>query len=203
MTDIIHVAEYWPLFKTNEIRRFIYSNPDASSFTSVFSYDRGSDSMLYNNYDSTGKWLNRWYYTYKLGFGISEWRDDYPNGKKVVLDPPIGWGEFQAIGSTYENQPRFSFFKSWPMAFSKGEQIVAYEELLAKLVVNGTTYFNILVMSYLQAWDGKPATGARYYMAKNIGPIAVSFLTQDGVDRTKVTESVRWEATVSSMMLAA
>ena len=41
--------------------------------------------MLYNNYDSAGTWLNKWFYRYNPGFGVAEWRDDYPNNKKVVL----------------------------------------------------------------------------------------------------------------------
>ena len=107
---------YWPIFKTHELRRFDYTAPDTPNFTSVFSYDVGSDSMLYNNYDANLNWLNRWYYQYRTGFGIAEWRDDYPGGKKVVLSPPIGWGEFQPVGSVYQNYPQFDFFKCWPPA---------------------------------------------------------------------------------------
>ena len=62
--------------------------------------------MLYNNYDSAGTWLNKWFYRYNPGFGVAEWRDDYPNNKKVVLNPPIGWGEFQGVGSDYINYPK-------------------------------------------------------------------------------------------------
>ena len=83
----IFVPAYWPLFKTHELRRFDYTGD--GPFTSVFSYDVGSDSMLYNNYSGSGEWLNRWYYQYRTGFGIAEWRDDTP-GKKVVMNPPIG-----------------------------------------------------------------------------------------------------------------
>ncbi|NDB70317.1 MAG: hypothetical protein EB015_20390, partial [Methylocystaceae bacterium] len=88
----LFVPAYWPLFKTHELRRFDYTGKDLPPFTSVFSYDVGSDSMLYNNYDANGAWLNKWFYQYRTGFGIAEWRDDYSGGKKVVLSPPIGWG---------------------------------------------------------------------------------------------------------------
>jgi len=197
MTDKIFVPAYWPIFKTHELRRFDYAEPTAPSFTSVFSYDVGSDSMLYNNYDSNLTWLNKWYYRYNPGFGIAEWRDDYPNNKKVVLSPAIGWGEFQAIGSTYQNFPKFDFFQCWPPATGCGDQIVVFEQLLTSYTAAGVTYDNVLVFSYLQSWNGKPATGARYWMQLGLGPVACQFLVQDATDPNKITESVIWQATVT------
>ena len=196
---MLFVPAYWPFFKSGELRRFDYSNPDAPSFTSVFSYDKGSDSMLYNNYDSAGTWLNKWYYQYRTGFGVAEWRDDYPNNKKVVLNPPIGWGEFQEVGSDYINYPRFDFFKCWPPAASKGVQIVHFEEQISQMNVLGVYYQDVIKFSYLQNWDGKPATGARYWMALGVGPIATQFLTQDAKDPTKIEESVVWNAKITTV----
>jgi len=193
----IFVPAYWPIFKTHELRRFDYTCISAPSFTSVFSYDQGSDSMLYNNYDSNNTWLNRWYYQYRTGFGIAEWRDDYPGGKKVVMNPPIGWGEIVDLGSTYENKPQFDFFKCWPPASSSGEQIVVFEQRLDSMFVKNVTYQDVIVFSYLQSWNGKPATGARYWMALGVGPIVTTFLTQDAKDPTKITESARWQASVT------
>jgi len=194
---MIFVPAYWPLFKTHELRRFDYTATGAPPFTSVFSYDKGTDSMLYNNYDANLTWLNRWYYQYRTGFGVAEWRDDYPGGKKVVLSPPIGWGEFQEVGSTYIDYPKFDFFKCWPPATSNGTQIVVFEEQLNQMIAGGINYQDVIKFSYLQNWNGKPATGARYWMALGIGPIATSFLTQDATDPTKITESVMWEAKVT------
>jgi hypothetical protein len=193
----IFVPAYWPLFKTGELRRFDYVAPDTPSFTSVFSYDKGSDSMLYNNYLPDGSWGNRWYYRYNTGFGIAEWRDDYPKGKKVVLNPPIGWGEFQDVGSDYIDYPKFDFFKCWPPAASRGVQIVHFEDHISQMSVLGTYYQDVIQFSYLQNWDGKPATGARYWMALGVGPIATQFLTQDAKDPKIVAESVRWDAKVT------
>ena len=196
---MLFVPAYWPFFKSGELRRFDYSNPDAPSFTSVFSYDKGSDSMLYNNYDSAGTWLNKWYYQYRTGFGVAEWRDDYPGNKKVVLNPPIGWGEFQDVGSDYINYPKFDFFRCWPPAASSGDQIVHFEEQISQMNVLGVYYQDVIKFSYLQNWDGKPATGARYWMALGVGPIATQFLTQDAKDPTKIEESVVWEAKISTV----
>jgi hypothetical protein len=196
---MLFVPAYWPFFKSGELRRFDYSNPDAPSFTSVFSYDKGSDSMLYNNYDSAGTWLNKWYYQYRTGFGVAEWRDDYPGNKKVVLNPPIGWGEFQEVGSDYIDYPKFDFFKCWPPASSKGVQIVHFEEQISQMNVLGVYYQDVIKFSYLQNWDGKPATGARYWMALGVGPIATQFLTQDAKDPTKVEESVIWNAKITTV----
>ena len=187
---------YWPFFKSGELRRFDYQAPDTPSFTSVFSYDKGSDSMLYNNYDSAGTWLNKWFYRYNPGFGVAEWRDDYPNNKKVVLNPPIGWGEFQDVGSDYINYPKFDFFKCWPPASSSGVQIVHFEEHISQMNVMGAYYQDVIQFTYLQNWNGKPATGARYWMALGVGPIKTQFLTQDA---TKVEESVVWEAKITKV----
>ena len=63
--------------------------------------------------------------------------------------------------------------------------------------VLGTYYQDVIQFSYLQNWDGKPATGARYWMALGVGPIATQFLTQDEKDPKIVTESVRWDAKVT------
>ena len=196
MSDIF-IPAYWPLFKTHELRRFDYQAPNAPSFTSVFSYDVGSDSMLYNNYDQSQTWLNKWYYQYRPGFGVAEWRDDYPNNKKVVLSPAIGWGEFSYIGGTYENKPKFDFFKCWPPAAGSGEQVVDFEDHLPTMTVCGVKYSDVLQFSYLQSWGGKPATGTRYWMALGVGPIATQFLTQSATEPTVVTETAIWYATVT------
>lgn len=199
MTDKLFVPAYWPLFKTGELRRFDYKSPDGSMppFTSVFSYDKGSDSMLYNNYDSNAAWLNRWYYQYRTGFGIAEWRDDYPGNKKVVMSPPIGWGELQDVGSDYINFPKFDPFKSWPPATGSGTQIVHFEQHLPYYSAGGVTYSDVIQFSYLQSWGSKPATGARYWMALGTGPVSTQFLTQDATDPKKVTETGRWDAVVT------
>lgn len=180
----IFMPAYWPLFKSSELRRFDYTTDDNSMppITSVFSYDAGSNSMLYIDYDSHLNWKDTWYYTYNLGSGINEWRDDYP-GKKVVMSPPIGWGEYLEIGSDYITHPKMSLFQSWPPAMASGVQIVHIEKLLDWWPGrNGVTYQDVLVFTYLQAWDGKPGTGARYWMAKDVGPVSVQWLAQDPKD---------------------
>lgn len=199
MNNNIFVPAYWPLFKTHELRRFDYVSEDSNMppFTSVFSYDVGSDSMLYNNYDSAGIWLNKWFYQYRSGFGIAEWRDDYPGGKKVVLNPPIGWGEMVRIGGNYIDYPKFDFFRCWPPAASNGTQIVAFEDHISQMEVIGVYYQDVLQFSYLQSWGSKPATGARYWMALGVGPIATTFLTQDAKDPKIITETPRWNAKIT------
>lgn len=199
MSNPLFIPAYWPFWKSHQLMRFDYTAPNTPNFTSVFSYDVGSDSMLYNNYDSNLNWLNRWYYRYNPGFGVAEWRDDYPNNKKVVLNPAIGWGEFQAIGSVYMNKPQFDFFKCWPPATGSGIQIVTYEKHLDTYTAAGVTYNDVLQFAYLQGWGGKPGNGARYWMALGVGPIATQFLAQDATDPTKITETVVWEAKVTKV----
>jgi hypothetical protein len=176
----INVAAFWPFFTNNELRRFDYVSVDGSvpPITSVFSYDIGTASMLLNDYDEKAVWKDRWYYQYRPGFGIAEWRDDYP-GKKVVLSPAIGWGDQELIGGTYINYPKMSLFYSWPPTLGNGCQIVAYEKLLPTFANTKGLYSNVLQFTYLQSWSGKPATGARYWMAKDIGPVSLEWIAQD------------------------
>jgi hypothetical protein len=201
MSDKIFIAGYWPYFNTSEWRRFDYTAVDGSMepITSVFSYDPQTNSMLYDDYDGHGVWKDRWFYQYRAGFGIAEWRDDYPGGKKVVMNPPIGWGNLQEVGSDYINYPAMDPFKCWPPAFAKGTQCVHYEAKLTNfLVESGIVYNDVLQFTYLQSWDGKPATGARYWMALGIGPVAVQWIAQDPNDRSKLIETARMDAVVTS-----
>jgi len=200
----IFVPAYWPVFKTHELRRFDYVAVDGSMppLTSVFSYDVGSDSMLYIDYDAHLTWKDTWYYRYNVGSGINEWRDDYPAGKKIVMSPPIGWGEYLNIGEDYITYPQMSLFQSWPPAMSKGIQIVHIEKLLDWWPGRDNRMYNdVLVFTYMQAWDGKPGTGARYWMANGVGPVSVQWLAQDPKDpySKPIIETARMDAVISKV----
>ena len=207
----IFIPAYWPIFKTGELRRFDYTAIDGSMppITSVFSYDKGSDSMLYIDYDAHLTWKDTWYYRYNVGSGINEWRDDYP-GKKVVMSPPIGWGEWQDLGSDYITYPKMNPLQSWPPAMAKGIQICHYEQLLPTygyripsdgLDARYAQYKDVLVFTYMQSWDGKPGTGARYWMANGVGPVSVQWLAQDPKDpySKPIIETARMDAVVTSV----
>lgn len=189
----INVADYWPFFKTAELRRFDYTDPTGSMppITSVFAYDKGTDSMLYIDYDAHLTWKDTWYY--KDQGGVFEWRDDYP-GKKVVMRPAIGWGNVEEIGGSYMNKPKMDPFQSWPPAMSQGVQVVAYEALTG--ATNDT-----LVFTYLQSWSGKPGGGARYWMKRGVGPVSVQWLAQDPKDPygKPLIETARMDAVVTSV----
>lgn len=198
----IFIPAYWPMFKTGILRRFDYTAIDGSMppITAVFSYDKGSDSMLYIDYDAHLNWVDTWYYRYNVGSGINEWRDDYP-GKKVVMSPPIGWGEWQDIGSDFICYPKMNPLQSWPPAMAKGVQICHYEQLLPSFTNTTQTWSDVLVFTYLQAWDGKPGTGARYWMANGVGPIAVQWLAQDPTNpySKPIIQTARMDAVVTEV----
>jgi hypothetical protein len=204
---MIYVPDYWPMFKTGELRRFDYIDSTGSMppITSVFAYDKGSDSMLYIDYDAHLNWKDTWYYNVTQD-GLMEWRDDYP-GKKVVMSPGIGWGATQEIGGTYINKPKMSPFQSWPPAMASGVQIVAYEQLLNtyRYTCSNTewasVYKDVLVFTYLQSWSGKPGGGARYWMAKGVGPVSVQWLAQDPTDPygKPLIQTARMDAVVTSV----
>jgi hypothetical protein len=205
MAGKIFIPGYWPFWTDpNQLRRFDYTAVDGSMppITSVFAYDEGSKSMLFIDYDSHLTYKDTWYYQYWPQFGVAEYRDDYPNGKKVVMSPPIGWGEWAEIGGSYVNYPKMSPFKSWPPSFAKGVQCVAYEALIPTMTLaSGTSYNNVLQFTYLQSWDGKPGTGARYFMALGVGPIAVQWLAQNPTDPLgkPIIETARMDAVVTDV----
>jgi hypothetical protein len=201
----INVVEYWPFWTTpGKLRRFDYTAIDDSMppITAVFAYDVGSKSMLYVDYDAHLNWKDTWYLKYDPRNGVMEWRDDYEGGKKVVMNPGIGWGNIQEIGGSYINYPKMDPFQSWPPAMAQGVQIVAYEELLPSFrLTNGKVYNDVLVFTYLQSWSGKPGGGARYWMAKGVGPIAVQWLAQDPTNpySKPLIQTARMDADVSDV----
>lgn len=203
---MIYVPDYWPFFKTSELRRFDYTAIDESMppITSVFAYDPGTDSMLYVDYDAHLTWKDTWYYKYKPGQGVVEWRDDYP-GKKVVMSSPIGWGDTVTLGANVVDKPRMSPFQSWPPAMASGVQIVVFEDRYPVFkTTDGVNHKDVLVFTYLQAWDGKPGAGARYWMAKGVGPVAVQWLAQSPTDPygKPIIQTARMDATITSVIAA-
>ena len=133
MSDLINVPSYWPLFINNEKRRFYYTSADGSlePMTSIFRYDDKNKCMLYEDYNAAGEWQDTWFYYVKSGYGIAEFRDDYPQKdstlkrifgptKKIVMSEPIGWGDKLPVGGVYQNNPKFDFFKCCPPQTSTG-----------------------------------------------------------------------------------
>lgn len=202
MTEVF-VPDYWPRFTSSELRRFDYTAIDDSmpGITSVFSYDQSSDSMLYVDYDTHLTWKDTWYYKFADG-DLIEWRDDYP-GKYVVMSEPIRWGGRVQLYTDYITKPKMSLLQSWPPAISSGIQIVHYENQLATFkTTHGDKYRDVLVFTYMQAWDSKPGGGARYWMAKGVGPVAVQWLAQDPKNpySKPIIQTARMDAVVSSVM---
>lgn len=194
----LFMPAYWPLFNTPELRRFDYTDPTGAlaPITSVFSYDKATDSMLYNDFNGDGSWRDTWYYQYRPGFGIAEWRDDevMPAGwmttffgkkKRVVMDPPIGWGEWLDVGETYTNYPKMVPWKCRPPQFASGKNVVTIKDYTL-----GTPqylkehrvedYEHVIQMRYQQSWNDKPPVGANYWMARGVGPVAIQWIAPTG-----------------------
>lgn len=193
MTDLINLPSYWPLFMTGERRKFYYTTEDGSlePIISVFEYDQINKCMLYKDYNAVGEWQDTWFYYVKSGYGIAEFRDDYPQKvkwqekifgpvKKVVMSTPIGWGENLPVGGVYQNNPKFDFFKSCPPQISDGWQWVQLEDVLPSFTTrHGDTYNDVIQFWYQQRWGNGQQAGARYWMAKGVGPVAVQWIAPD------------------------
>lgn len=207
----VNLPSYWPMFTGTEKRRFDYTSPDGSlaPITAIFRYDRRTDSMLYEEYDASMAWQDTWYYQARPGYGIAEWRDDYPQSnpllklffgpvQKTVLATPIGWGENLPVGGVYQNDPRLSFCRSWLPRIGFGWQYVQLEAVLDEFTTrDGTTYRDVIQFVYQQKWGDDPQAGARYWMAKGVGPVAIQWIAEDPQTHLPV-ESVRIDAVVST-----
>ena len=209
MVPLIRLNEFWPFFETSEYRRFDYTSIDNSAsassappFTGVFSYDLKTSSMLLSEFSDKGVQKNRWYYQYLPGVGVCEWRDDYPN-KTVVLRNPIGWGDEVSVGKTYTNSPRMCPTSSWPPAFKAGRQFVHLEKFYPTYVCkSGDTYDDVLQFAYLQTWGrNETIAGARYLMAKGVGPISVQWIAEVPIGSGVFLECMPLEAKVTSFVI--
>jgi len=211
MATLINVRNYWPFWSDpNHLRRFDYTAIDGSMppLTSVFGYDKTMNCMKLFDYDSHLNLVDIWYYDYRPGKGgVAEFRDDYPTkDKKIVMDGllgrPIMWGDVQSIGQSIVNYPKMNPLQSWPPSFSGGCQTVAFEDMIPSLTLaNGQTYTNVLQYSYLQSWDGHPATGARYWSAFGVGPVSLQWVAQDPTNPTgkPIIQTARMDAIVTDV----
>ena len=181
------IPDYWPAPVYGKIYNFHYVTVDKSMPDLIAKFVLSDDKkdILYVDYNAAGEWQDTWYMRYYIGKGLMEWRDDYPKGgwfgqrKKVVMDPPIGWGDWGTIGGSYKNFPKMNPLASNPPAFQSGTQVVIWESWLPEMTLsNGDRYEDIVTMVYQQSW-GKKTSGARYYMAKGIGPIALNWIAPD------------------------
>lgn len=205
----IIVRQYWPFnVKNTAPQRFDYVDPTNSMppITSVFSWDKGSDSLLLTDFDAHLNFKDQWFMRVDSTGQVIEWLDKYPNNKVINLEKPFGapieWGSVQNIGDTLVTYPKMNPLKSWPPAFSSGVQIVVFEDVLDTLTMpSGTVYTDVLQFTYLQSWGSGYGTGARYWMPKNVGPVQLQWLAQDPSDptRRKMIETNKMYATVTSM----
>ena len=203
MTDKKYfVPDYWPNAKYGKIYNFHYVTVDKSMPDLIVKFLLSDDKkdLLYVDYDAEGKWVDTWYMRYIPGEGLMEWRDDYPKGglfgarKKIVMNPAIGWGEWAVIGETYKNYPKMNPFSSNPPSFQKGTQIVIYESWTPSMTLsNGDKYEDILTIVYQQSW-GKKTSGARYYLAKGIGPIALNWIAPHPNKPSEYVTTARMDA---------
>ena len=120
-----------------------------------------------------------------LILGVKEVRDDYPQTnkllaslfgptKKQLLSSPILWGNEVEVGQVITCSPSYNTFGSTPPIIGTGFQAVLFEALLPSLTLaSGKEYPNVLQFMYAQTWSGV-TTGARYWMAEGVGPIAIS-----------------------------
>jgi hypothetical protein len=180
MTEQVYVGNYWPFFFTG-LRQFQYSTKDGAvaPYTSNFYYDNSRSSMAYENYAADGTFLNKWFMQIRPAQGVVEWRDDYPDGRIIVMDPPIPWGNVVEVPGSIYGKIETDPWQCIPFTIASAEQTVVFEELLPEFTTwQGDTFKNVLVFSYAQKW-GTKISGARYWCAENIGPIGCAFIIQN------------------------
>jgi len=219
------IADYWPWLRIGEERRLEYESIDGSQepFSSVFWYDPTSQSMTLYDFDSAGRWKDTWFYRWEPSKGgVSEWRDDIQNKgwlaklfgpvSRVVYSTPILWGNVLRLGGYAISYPKKDPLRSWPPSWQSGKQVVLLEEHLDSFTtIHGDTFGNVLIYQYLQQW-GDTVAGARYWAARDIGPIAVEFFGVPpadmkwlGVDHSKISfiRTARYDAKVKNSGVSA
>ena len=211
----INVVDFWPfdLVDTTKRRTFKYADKTGvvAPFSSTFYFDASLGALICSDSDENGVWHDNWLLQYSPVLGVIEVADWYPQTnswlaalfgpvQKEVLSNPICWGGAVAVPSTISNSPKYNPLASTPIycASGSGFQAISFETLLPSMTLNnGTTYENVLQFVYAQSWGGKAPTGARYWMAKGVGPIAIQWLGFNSLGAIIVTEP-RCDATVAN-----
>lgn len=213
MTEVIRALDYWPMPQLGAVQCFHYTDVGPQPDTTVsapmpdmhswFVWDDATSSVLYVDYDKDMKWKDTWYLRHRLGKGLEEWRDDnhvdrqdwtkniFGDRNKIVFrdDYPIRWGDVVEIGKTYTSYPKSNPFLCGPPQFLSGTQSFCYQQRLQEF--NG--YKDVVTLIYNQSW-GKNNGGAKYWMAKGVGPVSVQWALRQG---DKVVTTNRMDATVT------
>jgi hypothetical protein len=211
MTEVVRAWDYWPKPPLGRIYKFHYSDagpePDTTvkgampDFHSWFVWDDKLENLLYFDFDKDLKWKDTWYLKYKLGFGISEWKDEnlvegntwttkiFGHTNKIVFQDsnPIWWGDVCELGKKYENYPKSDFFACSPPQAVNGTQSFVYEKKLSKHTLKDGVAFNDVVTCVYQQSFGKKTAGARYWFVKGIGPISVQWIARDDKGNIVIT----------------
>ena len=212
---MISVVQYWPfdLVASRKTRSFRYVDATGvvPSITAVFSYDSAAKELNLAEYDAEGVWQDSWRLVYEPSLGVCEVSDWYPQSnvfekilfgvvRKQNLFLPIEWGGRVTIGQTLKSYPKYDALTSRPpfCVHGSGEQVVKFEQLLQHLyLASGAVYENVLQFSYAQTWAGK-TSGARYYAAPGVGPVAIEWIAYDADGEITKVEP-RLEATVTEI----
>lgn len=178
-----NVVDYWPPYLNGAKGKsfFLYAAQGACPAWSA-TFESCNGQMLLKQYDAAGNWLNTWYLE-KHSDGLWEVQDDLPQTTswlKTVFgaisrerySTPIGWGNIHNAGGVYSNSPQMSLLSSPPQT-GNGTQVICFEGVLDTFA----GYRDVLQLTYQQSWDGKPATGARMWLAKGIGPVGNQWLS--------------------------
>ena len=211
----INVVEYWPfdLVGTTKKRRFDYTDKTGviPNFSSVFYYDAKLRQLVYAEYNDKLVWQDDWHLIYDPSKGVCEVSDWYPqksntlsaiygSTQKENLSTPIQWGNFVNLGQIVSNKPVYDPFTSTPpfCVHGSGFQSVLFEALLPTITLTtGVTYSNVLQFMYSQSWNGGKVLGGRYWMARGIGPIAVSWMAFDNSGNI-IAQEPRCDATITT-----
>ena len=188
MSATIRTKDYWPLFKHSGVIRYDYTGtkPETAPLAAEIFYDPSKDAMCFKEYnieDGKDVWRDSWFYRYVDGFGIAEFRDDYPSPgawwgdtKIVSLLPPIGWGDTVRIGDTYANEPAFDTTACVPPAIAYGNQQVIFERKYDEYQNAHAFWIDVVRFRYYQWWGGGNKGGAIYHFAPARGPVTQQFL---------------------------
>ncbi len=201
------MADYWPfdLVTSGGTRTFHYTCVDnpGTFVRSVFLHDAPTNSLRLDASTEQG-YQSTWFLRYRPGFGVAEWRNDYPltgwrrrllGAKRLVFAEPIGWGDRLGVGQEFANAPRVDARRSRVSLPLRGRHWLRVEHHHEAFTTANGTSFGDVVQLVCQQTFGRKTDGARYWLARNVGPIALQWVAPRP-DTGEMFQSGRFDAVV-------
>ena len=178
---MIDCRVYWPMVYKNDSITKVFNNGYQQQLVRSINFVGATSLIEILN----GKWLATWYLYHDPERGVLEFCDDLPKTQwfqKAMFWQPcvrsyyipgqeIVWGNKQDVGDLIEHA---CVMKG--LFGQSGTQTVDFIEILPTMKIANTILQNVLVIVYSQKWGNGPPSGAKYYLAPNLGMVQIEWM---------------------------